>query len=605
MTLPFRCAVLSAVLCLACSPEEVPPGGGGGGGGIVSTRVPVAREVPLLGGTVTTAGGGDFAVVSDPERDLVHVIDVKAGRVRGVVRLPTGSQPTRGLEDPQGNVRVVLRGTGQIATIGLSGVTLIRTDSVCPEPRGLAWNTAQGALIVACASGELVTLPTVGSSTVRRLDADLRDVVVTNGRVRVSTFRSARLLDLRQDQVTPLDLPSISLPDVRGERTSFEPEVAWRTVPGPGNLTVTVHQRAVTGDIDAIRAGLPPVTVPYYTNPCANAVVRSALTVADDTKVLSSIEVGAVLPVDVAVSPAGDEVAVVSAGTSEVLRLPLPTAMGGISGGVCGPVSRTPPPPDVGGRPSDALGQPVGVAYVADGALLVHSRSPASVVIIPPSVQGARAQRLTLKLEGYDAPELPGYRLLHTSTGGLACASCHPEGQEDGHVWTFFAKRRRTQPLSGGLSQTAPFHWRGNLNDMNSLLGDTYVARMGGAMPTPVQVSQVSAFLDGLAPPKPPTRETPVDMTKGRAAFEKAGCDVCHSGAKLTNRATMDVGTGDAFQVPSLIGLSRRAPFMHDGCAKTIADRFDPACGGSSHGDVFTKLSKAEFDELVAYLGQL
>lgn len=604
MPSPARCAVVSAFLCVACAPEEVDPGGGGGGGAAFAQGRTLAGKVPLLGGTVTTAGGGDFALVSDPERDLVHVIDVKGKRVRGSVRLPTGSQPTRGIEDPQGNVRIVLRGTGQIATIGVSGATLIRSDSVCPEPRGLAWSSAQNALIVACASGELVTLPTVGSSTVRRLDADLRDVVVTNGRVRVSTFRSAQLLDVQQEQVKPLEFPSISLPPVRGLATSFDPAVAWRTVAGPGSLTVTAHQRAVTGDIDAIRTGLPPVAVPYYRNPCDTAVVRSVLTVADDTKVLSSLEIGAVLPVDLAVSPDGTEVAVVSAGTSEVLRLPLSAAMGGVSGGVCGPVARTPPPPDMGGRPSDPMGQPVGVAWVADGALLVHSRSPASVILVPPG-NAPNAARVTLKLEGHDDAELPGYRLLHTSTGGLTCASCHPEGHEDGHVWTFFGKNRRTQPLSGGLSETAPFHWRGNLSTMSSLLGDTYVARMGGAMPTPIEVSQITSFLDAIAAPKPPTRESFVDMTKGRAAFEKAGCDTCHSGAKLTNRATMDVGTGEAFQVPSLLGLARRAPFMHDGCAKTLADRFDPACGGSTHGDVFSRLSKAEVDELIAYLGQL
>lgn len=604
MTSLLRPAVVSALVVLsACGPEESPDGTGGSGS-VAATFKTRAARVPLMGGTVTTAGGGDFAIVSDPERDLIHVIDARARTVRGTVRLPTGSQPTRGVEDPQGNVRVVLRGTGQVATIGVANATLLRTDSVCPEPRGLGWDGTKSALVVACASGELVTIPTVGSSTVRRLDADLRDVVVTNGKVRVSTFRGAQLLDVGE-QVTPVPLPTISLPEVRGQPASFDPAVAWRTVPAPGGLTVMVHQRAVTGDIDAIRTGLPPVAVPYYTNPCDVAVVRSVLTVANDARVLSSIEIGAVLPVDVAVSADGSEVAVVSAGTSELIRLPLPQAMGGITGGVCGPTARTPPPPDVTGRPSHPLGQPVGVAFVANGDLLVHSRSPASVVIIPSRQSGMTAPNVTLKLDGNEDPELPGYRLFHTSSRGLACASCHPEGQEDGHVWTFFARARRTQPLSGGLSETAPFHWKGNLPTMTSLLGDTFVARMGGTMPSPIEVSDLTSFLDAVPAPKPPTREALVDMTKGRAAFDKAGCASCHSGPKLTNRTTTDVGGGEAFQVPSLIGLSRRAPYMHDGCAKTIADRiWDPACGGRSHGDL-SVLSKDEVNELIAYLGQL
>ena len=41
---------------------------------------------------------------------------------------------------------------------------------------------------------------------------------------------------------------------------------------------------------------------------------------------------------------------------------------------------------------------------------------------------------------------------------------------------------------------------------------------------------------------------------------------------------------GGAFQVPSLVGIGTRGPFMHDGCAATLRDRFNPACGGAQHG---------------------
>jgi len=35
----------------------------------------------------------------------------------------------------------------------------------------------------------------------------------------------------------------------------------------------------------------------------------------------------------------------------------------------------------------------------------------------------------------------------------------------------------------------------------------------------------------------------------------------------LTNNQSADVGTGGTFQVPSLVDLAHRAPYMHDGCA--------------------------------------
>ncbi len=608
MTTPPRFAsLLAASLYLAaCSPEDEQAPGTSGSSGEVPASSSTRNAAPLLGGTITTAGGGDFAVVSDAERDLLYVVNVRTRSLRATVRLPSGSQPTRGVEDNLGQVRVVLRGTGQIATIAVASGSLVRTDSVCPEPRGVAWDSAKETLLVACASGELVAMPRVGSTTVRRLDADLRDVIVHNGTIRVSTFRSAQLLEVAA-LVTPLTLPSISLPPVRGTATSFDPSVAWRTLATPNGLSVTVHQRAVTGDIDTIRTGLPPVVVPYYTNPCANAVVRSAVSVADATHVLSSVEIAAVLPVDMAISPSGAELAIVGAGDSSLIRMPLDEVMAGLSGGVCGPVARTPGPADARGRPSDPLGQPVGVAYVSNDELLVHSRSPPRLTIFPSPPVGATkiSAPIVIELEGSNEAEASGFRLFHTSTRGIACASCHPEGQEDGHVWTFFGQKRRTQPLSGGVSALAPFHWKGDLGTMSALVDDTFVARMGGARPSADVISSLTSFLDRIPSPRPPTRATPVDMTKGRLAFEKAGCDACHAGATMSNGASTNVGTGDAFQVPSLKGLSRRAPFMHDGCATTMQERFkNPDCGGRNHGGA-AALDPTELDALIEYLGQL
>ena len=66
----------------------------------------------------------------------------------------------------------------------------------------------------------------------------------------------------------------------------------------------------------------------------------------------------------------------------------------------------------------------------------------------------------------------------------------------------------------------------------------------------------------------------------------------------------MDVGTGEVLQVPSLVRVAYRAPFIHNGCANTLRDRFDPACGGAKHGDV-SQLSETEVDDLVAYLETL
>ena len=57
-----------------------------------------------------------------------------------------------------------------------------------------------------------------------------------------------------------------------------------------------------------------------------------------------------------------------------------------------------------------------------------------------------------------------GHLIFHANAGGgLACASCHAEGNDDGRVWNFTCEGpRRTQSLHVGLRGTEPFHWSGD-----------------------------------------------------------------------------------------------------------------------------------------------
>ena len=87
--------------------------------------------------------------------------------------------------------------------------------------------------------------------------------------------------------------------------------------------------------------------------------------------------------------------------------------------------------------------------------------------------------------------------------------------------------------------------------------------------------------------------------------FRSSGCCVsCHNGQQLTNNQTDFVGTGGSFQVPRLVGLAFRAPYLHDGCAKTLADRFGACGGGDSHGHT-SQLSPQQIGDLVAFLQTL
>jgi hypothetical protein len=242
--------------------------------------------------------------------------------------------------------------------------------------------------------------------------------------------------------------------------------------------------------------------------------------------------------------------------------------------------------------------------------LVVQTRDPASIVIISDPVGesvGATARTLPL------TPNLQhtGYELFNRdSGGGLACASCHPEGSEDGHVWHFTGLgARRTQALNIGLEGTAPFHWDGTLPNLGSIMSEVFVGRMGGVHQSPERLDALQGWVFSVPEPAPLVVHDAAAADRGQALFESAdvGCATCHSGEKLTDNRSYVVGTnGDVpLQVPSLVGVAQRLPLMHDGCAQTLRDRFTAPCGGGdAHGHT-SQLDAPQIDDLVAYLESL
>ena len=199
--------------------------------------------------------------------------------------------------------------------------------------------------------------------------------------------------------------------------------------------------------------------------------------------------------------------------------------------------------------------------------------------------------------------------MFHSNSGAnIACASCHPEGGEDARVWEFAGiGPRRTQTLRGHVGGTEPFHWNGELADFDALFGEVYLKRMSGPTLASDQRRAMFAWINTIPslPQSPPSDDAAV--ARGKALFADtthAGCVTCHSGPQLSNNATVDVGTGAMFQVPRLLGVAWRAPFLHDGCAASLTDRFGSCGGGDKHG-VTSSLTAAQIADLVAYLGTL
>jgi len=595
---------------------------------------------PISGGTLVISQDGRTAIAADPDHDLVWRVDLRAVgadpsvAVLSATALEPGDEPGRVVEDATGRIHVALRRGGAIASFDPNEAQDVRRTPVCPEPRGLAYEASTDRLHVACTNGELVTLPAGGGPEVRRLqlEPDLRDVVVRSGpygdRLVVSRFRSAELLEVDADGVVAVDRmrPQSSTSfDFDGEPIESAPAVAWRMVSAPDGSIEIAHQRASGRSVSVVEPG----GYGGGFDDCSSPIVQSATSRLERgswAPASSAFRPGVVLPVDVAVSPDGDSVAIASAGTRTVwIGWREDADAGSLNDGDC--MSDFGNPWSVDGQfmnPREGR-QPIAVAWPAswdDGnTLVVQLRDPSAILLLRVSRAGAAESAVVTRLPALAVSD-SGHQTFHESAsaaageaflegfGGpapLACASCHPEGREDARTWNFAEiGPRRTQSVAGGVLATEPLHWDGDMDHFATLIDSVFVNRMGGPRPQDMRVSAIGRWIDSLPPPH---LGMPVDASaaeRGRALFEDedVGCTDCHSGARMTNNQSMDVGTGGTFQVPSLVGVSARAPFLHDGRAATLHDRFRSSGEADRHGRT-SHLTSTEIDDLVAYLETL
>lgn len=552
---------------------------------------------PISGGTLTVASDGVTAFAADPDRDRVYVVDIPNRAVIRTYKLNAHDEPGRIAVDQKGRAYVALRGGDALLTIDRDADTTERR-AACVAPRGVAYDASTDSVVLACADGTLMRFPAgTGAATMRvTLTRDLRDVIVhKDGTMSVSTFRVPSILRVGaggglQDKIDLVDQSD-------AESTAH---LMWRMIP----VDLGDGEEHVLAAAQKARQQPVPVSAGGYGGsgfePCPPGIVAGQMAVVGTgpqirsatTQLLPQVT----LPVDVTTD--GKTAVIVGAGNAHspgapqifmqpLAAMPQPTET--MQSPNCG-VSRVAVTP----------GQPIAVAFDGAGELLVQSREPAALYIMTPD-RTRVWKTITLAT---DTREDTGHAIFHSNTGaGVACASCHAEGGDDAHVWQFESLGpRRTPVLRGTTKATEPYHWDGSQKDMTDIVTHVFEGRMSGPKLADDQIGALKGWINALPAP-PPLRGVDAAAMRGQALFASQGCSGCHSGAMLTNNQTVNVGTGAAFQVPSLKGVGWRAPFLHDGCATTLIDRFGP-CGGNQHGDT-ANLTDANKADLTAFLETL
>jgi len=318
-------------------PRTSPPGPPPNFGPAKNSALPAK---PIIGGTLLVLSDARTAVAADPDRDRIFVADYRQKKVLAEIELQPGDEPGRLAADRDGQVHVALRGSGALVTLAPAPWRIIGRRDVCTAPRGVAYDDDQRQIHVACADGELVSLPVAADALpVRRLqlDRDLRDVVVDGDVLLVSKFRSAEVLTVdragdvidrrapgSRRTVRPVTMGGSSgggsaggLPidtsggSSDGANALMTPSVGWKMVGVRQGEALILHQRGLQGEVSETHGG--------YSGQGCGGIVETTISrvgLLGDDGPRPSLPAGPVA-VDLAVSPDGDRIAVVSPGLAK------------------------------------------------------------------------------------------------------------------------------------------------------------------------------------------------------------------------------------------------------------------------------------------------
>ena len=238
---------------------------------------------------------------------------------------------------------------------------------------------------------------------------------------------------------------------------------------------------------------------------------------------------------------------------------------------------------------------------------------------------------------------LRGKRLFYSalmpmaSRRWIACSSCHPDSDPDGRTWQNPEGLRNTPPLVG-LAWTHPQHWsadrdetqdfehtiRGLLMQGRGLINGPVADSLGSPNKGRSRdLDALAAYTNSHSVPLSPHAKAGLSdaAKRGREVFlsKETACATCHSGPFFTdsNPATKpklhDVNTGRSdpsekmplkYDTPTLLGVYRSAPYLHDGSAKTLHDLLITSNAGDKHGKT-SQLAATQIDDLVEFLKAL
>ena len=232
---------------------------------------------------------------------------------------------------------------------------------------------------------------------------------------------------------------------------------------------------------------------------------------------------------------------------------------------------------------------------------------------------------------------LNGQKLFHSSDDPrmakdqwISCATCHFDGSTDHANW-FFPDGLRNTPSLIGATLTGPFHWSGNLDEIQDV-EDTIRELQGGtglvSGPTncapacdgaeknlgrSIELDDLAAYVSSLKftiHTSNSSSEDSESIARGKELFFDTGnnCSSCHVPPlytdKLNHKLLQPNLSVKILNTPSLLRLKRSAPYLHDGKAKTLDQILLPQPLGYGHGELQLS-SSSDIKDVVNFIQSL
>jgi DNA-binding beta-propeller fold protein YncE len=224
---------------------------------------------------------------------------------------------------------------------------------------------------------------------------------------------------------------------------------------------------------------------------------------------------------------------------------------------------------------------PTGVAVAErERVAVTFGQFDAALAVVSLDGKGTRTIPIDTKASSLTPTHAEGRRLFYRARDtrltfdGIACASCHPDGGDDGVSWSTPEGMRQTLMLAGRVQGTAPYGWSRKQGTLSTYISDTS-SRLGGSGMPESDVHALASFVKHI--PGPPKRSESALAAEGREAFFSAGCDSCHVAAVGTDAQSYKFSLDDpsssyeeGFDTPSLLNVNATGPYFHDGRYETL-----------------------------------